>query len=41
VRMIVLGTLHIGLLTSCRWAFWGSLFDGTEKFANEAARRAT
>jgi len=23
----VLGTLHVGLLSSYRWAFWGSLFD--------------
>ena len=31
LRMLVCGGLHAALLTSYRWAFWGSLFDGTEK----------
>ena len=30
-RLLVLGTVHVGILTSARWGFWGSLFDGTEK----------
>ena len=37
-RLLLVGGLHAGLLTSHRWAFWGSLFDGNEKQQQEARR---
>mmetsp|Transcript_19139 Transcript_19139/g.39039 ORF Transcript_19139/g.39039 Transcript_19139/m.39039 type:complete len:157 (+) Transcript_19139:102-572(+) len=30
-RLLGLTILHVGILTSVRWSFWGSLFDGTDK----------
>ena len=38
-RLLLLGALHAGLLTSHRWAFWGSLFDGNEKRQRDDRRR--
>jgi len=35
IRIAVLGTVHVGLLTCYRWQFWGSLFDGNEKLRSE------
>ena len=31
LRIALLGGLHVGILTSWRWAPWGSFFDGIEK----------
>ncbi len=39
-RLSLVGGLHTGLLTSHRWAFWGSLFDGVEKQVAAQASRA-
>ena len=38
--LLVVGGLHLALLSSCRWAFWGSLFDGYEKRRDESALAA-
>ena len=38
--LVLLGALHAGMLTSCRWAFWGSLFDGNDKLHDQRARRS-
>lgn len=40
LRYIICGGLHAALWTSCKWAFYGSLFDGTEKLRDEYSRRA-
>ena len=37
---LMVGGLHMALLTSSKWAFYGSLFDGTEKLRDERSRRA-
>lgn len=40
LRYLICGGLHVALLTSYKWAFYGSLFDGTEKLQDERGRRA-
>ena len=37
---IVLCTLHGGLLSSYRWQFWGSFFDGYDKLHDAGSRRS-
>ena len=38
-QLLVLGTLHGGLLSSYRWQFWGSFFDGNDKLHDAGSRR--
>jgi hypothetical protein len=38
-QLFVLGTLHGGLLSSYRWQFWGSFFDGNDKLHDAGSRR--
>lgn len=37
--LLLLGTLHGGILSSYRWQFWGSFFDGNDKLHDANARR--
>ena len=39
-RILVLGSIHGAVLTSYRWAFWGSLFDGTDKVSSRVCTAA-
>jgi hypothetical protein len=39
IQLLIFCTLHGGLLSSYRWQFWGSFFDGNDKLHAAGARR--